>query len=125
MASEIFPPRYEGVGKVGMFSSIQNLGHWNCQAKLEAGQVHQVGPMQQHRHREGKETNIIIRAVPADKGSCTTDKASSAGKLWEELDFKSLKMDKHCKDMWELLDGDKQQQRKKMFRNWQETWEKK
>ena len=51
-------------------------------------------------------------------------KLSSAGKLWEENDFKSLKMDEYCKDMWQLLDG-ADEQPVRMFRNWQETWEKK
>ena len=50
-------------------------------------------------------------------------KLSSAGKLWEENDFKSLKMDEYCKDMWESLDGEERHW--KMFRNWQETWEQK
>jgi hypothetical protein len=81
--------------------------------------------MQQHRHREGKETNSIIWAVPEKKACAQQTKLSSAGKLWEESDFKLLKMDKYCKDMWELLNGDEQQHRKKMFKNCQETWEKK
>jgi hypothetical protein len=75
MASVIFPARDKGIGKAGMFSSIQNLGHRNCRAKLEASQVHQVGPTQSHRHRQGKETSSIVRAVPAGKGSCKTVKA--------------------------------------------------
>jgi hypothetical protein len=50
-------------------------------------------------------------------------KLSSAGKLWEENNFKSLKMDKYYKDMWQSLNEDKIPRR--MFRNWQETWEKK
>ena len=74
MASEIFSPRYKGIGKAGMFSSLQNLGHRNCRAKLEAGQVHQVGLTQPHRHRQGKETSSIIRAVPAGKGACEMNK---------------------------------------------------
>ena len=53
-----------------------------------------------------------------------TKLCSAAGKLWEEKDFKSLKMDEYCKDMWQLLDG-ADEQPVRMFRNWQETWEKK
>ena len=33
-------------------------------------------------------------------------KLSSAGKFWEENNFKLLKMDEYCKDMWESLDGE-------------------
>ncbi|KAL3777223.1 hypothetical protein ACHAW5_007656 [Stephanodiscus triporus] len=51
------------------------------------------------------------------------EKLSSAGKLWEDADFKSLKMDEYCKDMVEALDASARPT--KMFRNWQETWERK
>ena len=75
MTSEKFPARDKDIEQAGMFSSLQNLGHQNCQAKLEAGKVHQVGPTQQHRNREGKETNNIIWTVPENKVSSKTDKA--------------------------------------------------
>jgi hypothetical protein len=68
MASEIFPARDKGIGKAGMFIFIQNLGHQNCRAKLEASQVHQVGLTQSRRHRQGKEISSIVQAVPAGKG---------------------------------------------------------
>ena len=51
------------------------------------------------------------------------EKLSSVGKLWEDADFKSLKMDEYCKDMVAELDVRARQT--KMFRNWQETWERK
>ena len=40
------------------------------------------------------------------KSQAKQTKLSSAGKFWEENDFKSLKMDEYCKDMWESLDGE-------------------
>ena len=43
--------------------------------------------------------------------------------MWEDADFKSLKMDEYCKDMVAELDVRARQT--KMFRNWQETWERK
>jgi hypothetical protein len=54
------------------------------------------------------------------KACARQSKLSSAGKLWEENDFKSLKMDRYCKDMWRSLNEDKILRR--MIRNWQETW---
>ncbi len=57
------------------------------------------------------------------KAHARQSKLSSAGKLWEENDFKSLKMDEFCKYMWQSLNEDKIPRR--MFRNWQETWKKK
>ena len=45
------------------------------------------------------------------------------GKLWEDADFKSLKMNEYCKDIVEALDASAWPT--KMFRNWQEIWERK
>jgi hypothetical protein len=57
------------------------------------------------------------------KACARQSKLSSADKLREKNDFKSLKMDEFCKDMWQSLDEDKILRR--MFRNCQETWKKK
>jgi len=57
------------------------------------------------------------------KARAKAETLSSAGKLWEDADFKSLKMDEYCKDMVEALDANARPT--KMFRNWQETWERK
>ena len=51
-------------------------------------------------------------------------KLSSVGKLWEDGDFKTLKMDLYCKDMMEALEIDATQS-KKILQNWQEMKEKK
>ncbi len=53
------------------------------------------------------------------KAHARQSKLSSVGKLWEENDFKLLKMDKYCKDMWQSLNEDEIPRR--MFRNRQET----
>jgi hypothetical protein len=57
------------------------------------------------------------------KARAKAEKLSSAGKLWEDADFKSLKMDEYCKDMVEALDAHARPMG--MFRNWQENWERK
>ena len=57
------------------------------------------------------------------KAHAKAEKLSSAGKLWEDADFKSLKMDEYCKDMVEALDAHARPMG--MFRNWQENWERK
>lgn len=43
--------------------------------------------------------------------------------MWEDADFKTMKMDEYCMSMWEALDLDVRLL--KMLRNWQETWERK
>jgi hypothetical protein len=70
-----------------------------------------------------KKQAALYGQYPQVKACARQSKLSSAGKLWEENDFKSLKMDGYCKNMWQSLNEDKIPRR--MFRNWQETWEKK
>ncbi len=38
------------------------------------------------------------------KACARVEKLSSVGKLWEDADFKTMKMDLYCKDMWEALE---------------------
>jgi hypothetical protein len=58
------------------------------------------------------------------KATARRDKLSSVGKLWEDADFKTLKMDVYCKDMWESLDALHARGPEKIFRCWREGWEK-
>jgi hypothetical protein len=40
------------------------------------------------------------------KAHARVEKLSSVGKFWEDADFKTMKMDLYCKDMWEVLEVD-------------------
>jgi hypothetical protein len=67
------------------------------QTKLEANEVDQVGSTKQHLCLCGEvqEASNYLQAESAVEGG---------GKLWKDADFKTLKMDVFCKDIWELLD---------------------
>jgi len=57
------------------------------------------------------------------KAAARAIKLSSVGKLWEDDDFKTMKMDLYCKDTWQSLEAIQAKGPERMFRNWQETWE--
>ena len=58
------------------------------------------------------------------KADARAHKLSSAGKLWEEDDFKTMKMDLYCKDTWQALDVQRTTDvPERMFRCWRERWE--
>ncbi len=56
-------------------------------------------------------------------------KLSSAGKLWDDSDFASMKMDQYCKEIKDSLDAnnnvDTQEQPVQIVRLWEESWEQK
>ena len=56
------------------------------------------------------------------------NKLSSAGKLWDDSNFSSMKMDQYCKEIKDSLDdnnNDEQRQPVQIVRLWEETWERK
>jgi hypothetical protein len=58
------------------------------------------------------------------------DKLSSAGNLWDDRNFASMKMkmDQYCKEIKDFLDdnnNNKQEQPVQVVRLWEETWEQK
>jgi hypothetical protein len=50
-------------------------------------------------------------------------KLSAAGKLWEDEDFSSMKMDTFCKEIKESLNIEEMEQLVRVLRLWQERWE--
>ena len=56
-------------------------------------------------------------------------KLSTAGKLWDDEDFESMKMDAFCKEIRDSLDEEvveeQDEQPVRIFRLWKEKWEKK
>ena len=56
------------------------------------------------------------------------NKLSSAGKLWDDSDFASMKMDHFCKEIRDSVDNNEQddeEQPVRILRLWQEKWERK
>ena len=53
------------------------------------------------------------------------NKLSSAGKLWDDSDFASMKMDPYYKEISDLLETNDKEQPVRIVRLWEETWERK
>ena len=124
MASEILSGRDKGIGKAGILvlSKILSIGtaeqNWRQVKYIKSG-------LRSHTDtdRIKKQAALYVQYQQVKDHAKHTN-ICSAGKLWEENDFKSLKMEKYCKDLWQSLDGACERP-VRMFRNWQETWEKK
>ena len=52
-------------------------------------------------------------------------KLSSAGKLWDDKDFESMKMDRYCKEIKDSLETTDEREPLRIVRLWEETWERK
>jgi hypothetical protein len=50
-------------------------------------------------------------------------KLAVAGKLWEDEDFASMKMDPFCKEIKESLKAEQTDKKVRVLRLWQERWE--
>ncbi len=50
-------------------------------------------------------------------------KLAVAGKLWEDDDFASMKMDPFCKEIKESLQAEQTEKEVRILRLWQERWE--
>jgi len=102
-------------------SKILGIGtaerNWKQVKLMKSGQRSSIGS------EKCKKQVTLYGQYQQVKACLKEEKLSSAGKLWEDADFKSLKMDEYCKDMVAELDVRARQT--KMFRNWQETWERK
>jgi hypothetical protein len=112
------------LGKVAclVLSKILGIGtserNWKQVKLMKSGQ-------RSNTHPERCKKQVALYGIyQQTKARARAAKLSSVGKLWEDADFKTLKMDEYCKDMVEELDLDERPPFK-MFRNWQETWERK
>lgn len=72
-----------------------------------------------------KKQVMIFSQYQAMRGQIRTTKLSSAGKLWDEKDFQSMKMDEYCKEIEDGLQVDKavRSGKTKIFKAWRERWE--
>ena len=48
-----------------------------------------------------------------------------AGKLWDDKDFEVCKMDPYCSEINEALKDKREEENIRVFRAWEESWEKK
>ncbi len=74
-----------------------------------------------------KKQVMIYSQYQQMKAQARIQKLLCAGKLWDDNDFKSIKMDEHCKVIEDALEVDKGTRRGgiRVFKTWVEGWEEK
>jgi hypothetical protein len=70
-----------------------------------------------------KKSALVYGAAMQQRARHREKKLLTAGKLWTDDDFLSLKLDTHCKEVIEKANSISKQQAR-IFRAWEEEWEK-
>ena len=66
---------------------------------------------------------LIYAQYQQTRAQARMTKLAAAGKLWEDEDFASMKMDPFCKEIKESLEAEQTEKEVRILRLWQERWE--
>ena len=111
-----------------MSGYLQDIGHWDCREKLEADiEAVKSGQRMNTDMDKMKKQVMIYSQYQQMKAQAHIQKLLYAGKLWDDDDFKSMKMDEHCKEIEDALEIDKRIRKGKIrvVKTWVEGWENK
>ena len=115
--------RTEVLGKVACIVLSTNLGigsaerHWKLMKKAKAGQRARIST------DKCKKSSLIYGAAMQQRSRHREKELKAAGKLWEDKDFDSLKLDNLCKEIVETATA-LPKEAPRIFRAWEEEWEK-
>ncbi len=70
-----------------------------------------------------KKKVVIFAQYQQTHAQARMTKLAAAGKLWEDEDFASMKMDPFCKEIKESLQAEQTEKEVRILRLWQERWE--
>jgi hypothetical protein len=70
-----------------------------------------------------KKQVLIYAQYQQTRAQARMTKLAAAGKLWEDEDFASMKMDPFCKEIKESLQAEQTKKEVRILRLWQERWE--
>ena len=70
-----------------------------------------------------KKQVLIFAQYQQTRAQARMTKLAAAGKLWEDEDFASMKMDPFCKEIKESLQAEQTEKEVRILRLWQERWE--
>jgi hypothetical protein len=117
-------PRTTVLGKLAclVLSKILGIGsaerNWKQVKKLKSGDRSNLS-----MNVTSKITNVYGQYQQM-KARSRQEQMSSVGKLWTEEDFHCLKMDVFCGDIAQSLEKDARMATMRIFRNWNERWQK-
>jgi hypothetical protein len=72
-----------------------------------------------------KKQVLVYAQYQQMRAQARQSKLSSAGKLWDDKDFESMKMDRYCKEIKDSLETTDEREPLRIVRLWEETWERK
>ena len=119
------------LGKLACLVLSKNLGigkaerNWKQVKAVKSGQRSNTGI------EKTKKQVLIYAQYQQARAETRIKQLSSAGKLWDDDDFKSMKMDEYCKEIRESVDGNNSNDppaapaQVRTLRMWRESWEKK
>jgi hypothetical protein len=123
MALQVFPDNNEGVGASAclVLSKILGIGtaerNWKQVKAVKSGQRVNTGI------EKTKKQVLIYAQYQQTLAQVRMTKLAAAGKLWEDEDFASMKMDPFCKEIKESLQAEQMENKVRILRLWQERWE--
>ena len=115
--------RTEVLGKLACLTTSKNLGigsaerHWKIVKATKAGQRARLGT------EKAKKSALIYGAAMQQRSRHRENKLRIAGKLWEDDDFETLKLDFYCEEIVQAA-VTLPQAPARIFRAWEEGWEK-
>jgi hypothetical protein len=104
-----------------VLSKILGIGtvkrNWKQVKAVKSGQQVNTGI------NKTKEQVLIYAQYQQTRAQVRMSKLSAAGKLWEDEDFTSMKMDTFCKEIKKSLNVEETEQLVRVLGLWQERWE--
>lgn len=115
--------RTKVLGRLACLVVSKNLGigsaerHWKLVKATKKGQRANLG------EEKAKKCALVYGASMQQKSRHRLQKLATAGKLWTDDDFESLKLDIHCREITEAANA-VPAKKTRIFRCWEEEWEK-
>jgi hypothetical protein len=116
-------PTTKVLGKLAYIVLLKILGigtaerNWKQVKAIKSGQRLNTGI------DKTKKQVLIYAQYQQTRAQARMTKLAAAGKLWEDEDFASMKMDPFCKEIKESLQAEQTEKEARVLRLWQERWE--
>ena len=115
--------RTKVLGPLACLIVSKNLGigsaerHWKLVKATKSGQRAGLG------EEKSKKCALVYGSSMQQRSRHRLEKLATAGKLWTDQDFDSLKLDIHCQEIAEAVNA-LSTKKARIFRCWEEEWEK-
>ena len=112
------------LGKLAMLVCSKGLGIGTAERQWKQMKAVKSGQRSRTAIEKCKKQAQIFGRYQQQRGDARRVKLSSAGKLWEDEDFRTCKMDPFCAELIESVEGSAPSENPtRIFRAWRETWE--